>query len=154
MAEQITQTSLVLLHYSLALTDGTMIESSFDEDPIEINMYDSSLPEGMMLALIGLKEGDQQTLTLTAEQCFGFRDEANIHDMPLSNFTDELKPEIGLTFNFGTPEGEDLPGTIRAIKSDAVEVDFNHPLAELSLVFSVKILEINNAHAFLPIENE
>ena len=154
MAEQITQTSLVLLHYSLALTDGTMIESSFDEDPIEINMYDSSLPEGMMLALIGLKEGDQQTLTLTAEQCFGFRDEANIHDMPLSYFTDELKPEIGLTFNFGTPEGEDLPGTIRAIKSDAVEVDFNHPLAELSLVFSVKILEINNAHAFLPIENE
>ena len=154
MAERITQTSLVLFHYSLSLTDGTIVESSFEEDPIEINMYDSSLPEGMMLALIGLKEGDQQTLTLTAEQCFGFRDEANIHDMPLSNFTDELKPEIGLTFNFGTPEGEDLPGTIRAIKSDAVEVDFNHPLAELSLVFSVKILEINNAHAFLPIENE
>ena len=152
MAEQITQTSLVLLHYSLSLTDGRIIESSFDDEPLEINMYDSSLPDGMMLALIGLKAGDNQTLTLTPEQCFGFRDEDNIHDMPLSDFTDDLKPEIGLTFNFGTPDGEDLPGTILAIKNDAVEVDFNHPLAGLSLVFSVKILEVNNAHAFLPAE--
>lgn len=150
MAEKITQTSLVLLHYSLALTDGTIIETSFDDEPLNINMYDSVLPEGMMLALIGLKAGDKQTLTLTPEQCFGFRDEDNIHDMPLSDFTSELKPEIGLTFNFGTPDGEDLPGTILAIKSDTVEVDFNHPLAGLSLVFSVNILEVNNAHALLP----
>ena len=152
MAEQINQTSLVLLHYKLALTDGQVIESSFGEEPLEINMQDASLPDGMMLALIGLKVGDEQTLTLTPEQCFGFRDDDNIHDMPLSDFNDELKPEVGLTFNFGTPDGEDLPGTIRAIKIDSVEVDFNHPLADLSLVFSVEILEVNNAHAFLPVE--
>ena len=69
--------------------------------------------------------------------------------MPLSDFGDELKPEIGLTYNFGTPDDEELPGTVRAIKNDKVEVDFNHPLAGLSLVFSVKILEVNNAHALL-----
>jgi len=149
MAEQITQTSLVLLHYSLSLTDGTIIENSFDEEPLEINMLDSSLPEAMQLALIGLKENDEQTLTLTPEQCFGLRDEENIHDMPLSDFTDELAPEVGLTFNFGTPDGDDLIGTIRSIKKDSVEVDFNHPLAGLPLVFAVKILEINNAHAYI-----
>lgn len=152
MAEQINQTSLVLLHYSLALTEGKIIESSFDDEALEINMYDSSLPEGMMLALIGLKANDEQTLTLTAEQCFGFRDEENIHDMPTSDFSADLKPEIGLTFNFGTPDDADLIGTIRTIKKDSVEVDFNHPLAGLPLVFSVKILEVNNAHAFLPTE--
>ena len=152
MTEQINQTSLVLLHYSLALTEGKIIESSFDDEPLEINMYDSSLPEGMMLALIGLKADDEQTLTLTPGQCFGFRDEENIHDMPLSDFSAELKPEIGLTFNFGTPDGEDLIGTIRSIKKDSVEVDFNHPLAGLPLVYTVKILEVNNAHAFIPAE--
>ncbi len=152
MADLINQTSLVLLHYSLALTDGKVIESSFEDEPLEINMHDASLPDGMMLALIGLKTGDKQTLTLTPEQCFGFRDEENIHDMPLSNFSDELKPEIGLTFNFGTPDNEDLHGTIRAIKGDSVAVDFNHPLAGLSLIFTVEILDVNNAHAFLPSE--
>jgi len=152
LAERINQTSLVLLHYNLSLTDGTIVESSFDDEPLEINMLDSSLPEGMQLALIGLKEGDEQTLTLTPEQCFGLRDEDNIHEMPLSDFGNELTPEVGLTFNFGTPDGADLPGTITAVKKDSVEVDFNHPLAGLSLVFTVKILEINNAHAFVPEE--
>jgi len=152
MAEKINQTSLVLLHYSLTLTDGTIIENSFDVEPLEINMFDSSLPEGMMLALIGLRADEEQTLTLTPEQCFGFRDEDNIHDMPLSDFSDELKPEVGLIFNFGTPGGEDLLGTIRAIKKYQVQVDFNHPLAGLELVFSVKILDVNNTHAFLPHE--
>ncbi len=152
MTDKINQTSLVLLHYSLALIEGKIIESSFDDEPLEINMFDSSLPEGMMLALIGLKADDEQALTLTPEQCFGFRDEENIHDMPTSDFSAELKPEIGLTFNFGTPDGEDLIGTIRSIKKDSVKVDFNHPLAGLPLVFTVKILEVNNAHAFLPTE--
>ena len=150
MSEQINQTSLVLLHYSLSLTDNTVIESSFDDEPLEINMLDSSLPEGMMLALIGLKADDEQTLTLTPEQCFGIRDEDNIHDMPLSDFGNDLKPEVGLTFNFGTADDEDLPGTILSIKNDSVEVDFNHPLASLALIFAVKILEVNNAHAFIP----
>lgn len=149
MAEQINLTSLVLLHYSLSTTDNTVIESSFDDEPLEINMLDSSLPEGMQLALIGLKENDEQTLTLTPEQCFGVRDEDNIHDMPLSDFSDDLAPEIGLTFDFGTPDGEDLPGTVRSIKKDSVEVDFNHPLAGLELIFTVKILDVNNAHAFV-----
>lgn len=147
MTEQINQTSLVLLHYKLTLTDDTVIESSFEDEPLEINMFDSSLPEGMYLALIGLKVGNEQTLTLTPEQCFGLRDDNNIHDMPLSDFSDDLAPEVGLTLNFGTPEGEELPGTIRDIKDTSVEVDFNHPLAGLPLVFSVKILDINNSHA-------
>ncbi|MCW8830905.1 MAG: FKBP-type peptidyl-prolyl cis-trans isomerase [Gammaproteobacteria bacterium] len=150
MPEQINQTSLVLLHYSITSTDGSIIETCFDDEPIELNMSDPSLPEGMMLALIGLKPGDEQTLTLTAEQCFGFRDEENIHDMPLTGFTGDLKPETGLTFNFGTPDGEDLLGTIRSIKPDSVEVDFNHPLAGLPLIFSVKIVDVNNSHAYLP----
>jgi len=152
MSDKIGQTSLVLMHYSLALTDGTIVESSFDNEPLEINMFDSSLPEGMMLALIGLKTGDKQTLTLTPEQCFSFRDEENIHGIPLSDFSEDLTPEIGLIFNFGTPDNDDLLGTIRAIKDDTVEVDFNHPLAGLSLVFSVQILDVNNTHAFLSTE--
>ena len=148
MAEKINQTSQVLLHYSLTLTDGTLIESSFDDEPLEINMLDSELPEGMQLALIGLKTSDEQSLTLTPEQCFGIRDEDNIHTMPLSNFSDDLTPDAGMTFNFGTPDGGDLPGTIRAVTKNDVKVDFNHPLAGLPLVFKVKILEINNTHDY------
>lgn len=142
MNEDIKSNSVVVLHYSMALTDGTLVESSFDDEPAEIEMGKMDLPEGMELALYGLSTGDEQTLTLTAEQCFGERDEDNVHTMPSNEFPDELEPEVGLTYAFGTEDGEDVTGTVRSIEGDKVKIDFNHPLAGLEIVFRVKILDV------------
>jgi FKBP-type peptidyl-prolyl cis-trans isomerase SlpA len=101
----------------------------------------------MELALFGLKEGDKQTLTLTAEQGFGVRDEDNIHYMPLSDFPENLLPEVGLSYSFESPEDGEIPGTVLSIKDDMAEIDFNHPLAGQEIVFTVDILGVNNAQA-------
>ena len=149
MNEKIDMHSLLLMHYSIALTNGTEIESSFDDDPVEVSMGSGVLTEGMELALYGLETGARQTLTLTPEQGFGLRDESNIHMMPVSDFPDDLKPESGLVFEFETTEGEDILGTVLAVKEGMAEVDFNHPLAGQPLVFTVEILDINNAQSRL-----
>ena len=135
------------MHYSIALTNGSVIESSFEDEPVQITMGHADITDGMELAIFGLKEGDNQTLTLTAEQGFGLRDEDNIHDMPLSDFPEDLPPEIGLSYSFESPEGDDIPGTVISLKSDAAEIDFNHPLAGQGIVFTVDILGVNNAHS-------
>ena len=147
MKEKIDMNSLLLMHYRIALTNGTEIESSFDDEPVEVCMGSGVLTEGMELALYGLETGDRQTLTLTPEQGFGLRDEDNIHMMPLSDFPDDLKPESGLVFEFETPNGQDILGTVLAVKDGMAEVDFNHPLAGQLLVFTVEVLDINNARA-------
>jgi len=147
MADEINMHSLVLMHYSIALTNGSLIESSFNEEPVEINMGNGDVTEGMELALFGLKEGDKQTLTLTEEQGFGSRDEDNIHDMPLSDFPEDLRPEVGLSYSFESPEDGDIPGTVLSIKNDTAEIDFNHPLAGQQIIFTVDILGVNNAQA-------
>jgi len=150
MTDEINMHSLVLMHYSISLTDGQLIESSFDDEPVEVTMGHGDLTEGMELAIYGLKEGDSQTLTLTAEQGFGLRVEDNVSEIPVSDFPDDLPPEPGLAFSFETPAGEDIPGTVLRVTGEKVEVDFNHPLAGLELVFKVEILGVNNAHAELP----
>ena len=147
MSDEINMHSLVLMHYSIALTNGIEIESSFNDEPVEINMGNGDVTEGMELALFGLKEGDKQTLTLTAEQGFGVRDEDNIHDMPLSDFPEDMPPEVGLSYSFESPEDGEIPGTVLSIKDDMAEIDFNHPLAGQEIVFTVDILGINNAQA-------
>jgi FKBP-type peptidyl-prolyl cis-trans isomerase SlpA len=147
MNEKIDMHSLLLMHYSIALTNGTEIESSFDNEPVEVGMGSGVLTEGMELALYGLETGERQTLTLTPEQGFGLRDEKNIHMMPLSDFPPDLKPESGLVFEFETPDGEEILGTVLTVRKDAAEVDFNHPLAGQPLVFTVEILDINNAQS-------
>lgn len=147
MTDQINMHSLVLINYSIALTNGTVIESNLDDDALQITMGNDDITEGMELAIFGLQEGDKQTLTLTPEQGFGVRDEDNIHDMPLTDFPVDLPPEIGLSYSFESPQGDEIPGTVTKLKSDSVEVDFNHPLAGQEIVFSVEILGVNNAHA-------
>ncbi|MCW8852715.1 MAG: FKBP-type peptidyl-prolyl cis-trans isomerase [Gammaproteobacteria bacterium] len=147
MTDEINMNSLILMHYSIALTNGIEIESSFNDEPVEINMGSGDVTEGMELALFGLKEGDKQTLTLTAEQGFGLRDEDNIHEMPLSDFPEDLLPEVGLSYSFESPEDGEIPGTVLSIKDDMVEIDFNHPLAGQEIVFTVDILGVNNAQA-------
>ena len=146
MNDEINMSSLVLMHYSIALTNGEVIESSFDDEPVEITMGHGDVSEGMELALFGLKQGDTQTLTLTAEQGFGIRDDNNINMMPLSDFPGELKPEVGNSYSFETPNGEEIPGTIIKIEGDQAEVDFNHPLSGQEIIFTVNILGVNNTH--------
>lgn len=149
MKEKVDMHSLLLMHYRIGLTNGTEIESSFEDEPVEISMGSGILTEGMELALYGLEAGAKQTLTLTPEQGFGLRDEDNIHWMPLAEFPDDLRPESGLVFEFETQGGDDILGTILSVKNDQAEVDFNHPLAGQSLVFSVEIIDINNTRASL-----
>lgn len=147
MADEINMHSLVLMHYSIALTNGSIIESSFDDEPVEISMGSGDVTNGMELAIFGLKEGDSQTLTLTPEQGFGLRDEDNIHDMPLTDFPQDLMPEPGLSYSFESPDGDEIPGTVVSLKDSMAEIDFNHPLAGHEIVFTVNIIGVNNAHA-------
>ncbi|HEB82115.1 MAG TPA: peptidylprolyl isomerase [Gammaproteobacteria bacterium] len=145
--EEINLQSLILMHYSIALGNGTIIESSFEEDPVEILMGNGDVTEGMELALFGLKEGDNQTLTLTPEQGFGIRDDANISEMPLTDFPEDMPPQAGTSYSFESPDGQEIPGTVVEIKKDVAVIDFNHPLAGQEIIFTVQILGVNNAHA-------
>jgi FKBP-type peptidyl-prolyl cis-trans isomerase SlpA len=147
MTDEINMHSLVLMHYSIELTNGSTIESSFEEEPVEITMGSGDITDGMELAIFGLKEGDTQTLTLTPEQGFGIRDEDNIHDIPLTDFPEDLPPETGMSYSFESPENDEIPGTVISLKSDSAEIDFNHPLAGQEIVFKVEIIGVNNAHA-------
>ena len=147
MPDAINMNSLVLMHYTIALTNGSIIESSFDDEPIEISMGKGDITRGMELAIFGLKEGESQTLTLTADQGFGVRDEDNIHEIPVADFPEELTPSVGLTYSFETEEGDENHGTVTGIKNDTATVDFNHPLANQEIIFTVEILGVNNAQA-------
>ena len=49
--------------------------------------------------------------------------------------------EPGLMVSFAAQDGE-LPGVVRQVFADTVEVDFNHPLAGRRIVFDVSVLKV------------
>lgn len=144
MPSLIAQDSHVTLHYSISLEDGTELESSFGDEPLEFIMGENMLTEGMEMSLVNLKQGDKQSITLTPDQTYGHRDPENIHDLNASDFPSDMKPDKGQVIAFDTPAGDDINGIVLEVKKDKVSVDFNHPLAGNNLVFAVEILKVTN----------
>jgi FKBP-type peptidyl-prolyl cis-trans isomerase SlpA len=138
----ISPESTVTLHLSLTLEDGTVAESTFDDAPLTFTLGDGTLVEGLELGLYGLRAGDTQRLSLFPEQAYGLRDPEKIHLLPRTDFPADMALEPGCVIGFDTPAGEELAGMVVAAEGDAVEVDFNHPLAGHVVIFDVEIVEV------------
>ena len=145
MPAEIVPGSAVTLHLSICLEDGTEAISTFDEEPVELQMGDGTLQPGLELAIYGLKAGDTQTLNLLPEQAYGLRDPSLIQYMPLSDFDAGFTPEKGQIIAFALPSGDEAPGSVLGIEGGQVEVDFNHPLAGHEITFRVEILAVSTA---------
>lgn len=142
MKYPISPESTVTLHLSLTLEDGTVAESTFDDEPLTFILGDGTLVEGLELGLYGLRPGDTQRLSLFPEQAFGLRDPEKVHRLPRADFPAEMALEPGCIIGFDTPEGEELPGMIVSTDDTSVEVDFNHPLAGRVVIFDVEIIDV------------
>ena len=141
---EINPTSLVTLHYRLGLTDDTILEDTFDEEPMTVKLGDSEMARGLELSLLGLKPDDVQTVDIGPELAFGYPDETLFRSLPRSDFDPDVELEPGLIIEFSTDDGNTLPGTILEFNDIEVKIDLNHPLAGQTVRYSVKIIEVVN----------
>jgi FKBP-type peptidyl-prolyl cis-trans isomerase SlpA len=139
---QITIGSKVTLHFALRLADGTVADSSFDNEPVSFVVGDGALDKGLELALIGLGAGDRQTLTLMPGQAFGEREDAALQWVARDQFPPDMALQEGQIIGFTGRAGEDVAGAVIEIQQQRVRMDFNHPLAGREIEFEVEILSV------------
>ena len=144
---QIEPGSLVSLHFSLALTDGHVIDSNFAAPAAKFRLGDGNMLPGFEAVLIGLKPGQELKTILEPEQAFGVVNPRNQHRFPVAKFKnlleDELiSTEVGAVVSFKDAAGFSLPGVIAEISDQTIAVDFNHPLAGKRIVFKANIVAV------------
>ena len=143
----IERNSRVTLFYRIGLTDDKVLEDNFDDEPMTVALGCGELAEGLELALIGLKEGDEQTIDIGPDLAFGYIDDTLFRSMARAEFDPDIELEAGLIIEFATEDGETLPGTILDFNEDEVRVDLNHPLAGQTVRYSVRIVTVDNNSA-------
>ena len=141
---QIERNSLVTLPYRLGLPNGDVLEENFDDEPMTVRLGQGEMAEGLELALIGLSEGQEDTVDIGPELAFGHVDETLFRSIPRIEFDPEIELEAGLIIEFATDNGDTLPGTILDFDQDEVRVDLNHPLAGRTVRYSVLIVSVDN----------
>lgn len=131
----------VRLHFALYLESGEEVDTTRRGDPAMLTMGDGNLLPGFEAVLVGMRAGDDAQIVLEAEQAFGPHRAENVQLLRRDRFGADIVPETGLMVSFTAPGGE-LPGVVREVMEDHVEVDFNHPLAGRRIVFDVSIIDV------------
>lgn len=132
----------VTLHFSLALADGTLVDSTFDKQPATFEVGDGSLLPHFEQALFGMSAGDEKSVEMPPEKAFGQHNESNIQHLKRTDFSPDMALEPGLVVSFADANKAELPGVVTAIDEDRVTVDFNHPLAGHRLTFRAAIINV------------
>jgi FKBP-type peptidyl-prolyl cis-trans isomerase SlpA len=133
----------VTLHFAVLLESGEEVDTTRRARPASFDMGDGSVLPGFERALHGMRAGDDAQILLEPANAFGEHNPANVHVLDLSKFAD-IELEAGVMVSFAAPDGE-LPGIVKRVFTDTVEVDFNHPLAGRRVIFDVSVLKVEDA---------
>ena len=131
----------VTLTFTLKLETGELVDSTGDK-PAEFAVGDGNLLPGFESVMFGLIMGDKSEFLVPAENAFGPLNPDNTQMMKRTDFGAEIELSEGLMVSFADQQQAELPGVVKRILGDIIEVDFNHPLAGRNIIFEVQIAEV------------
>jgi peptidylprolyl isomerase len=148
----VEKNSLIKIDYIGMLEDGSVFDTTIEEEAKKAEIYDRNteykpqlvlvgkkqMIEGLEEAVLGMKENEEKEVFVPYEKGFGRKDASLFRIIPLSRFKEEnINPVPGMVVNI---DGND--GIIQSISGGRVIVDFNHPLAGKNLKYKIRIVKI------------
>ena len=131
------------LRYALRPRGGDDVVSNFeDPEPETVTLGDGTLAPALEQWLIDLAPGERHVFLLDPCQAFGDSQPELIQTLPKADLPADVEFAVDQLVEFAMPSGQTLAGHILEIGDEAVKVDFNHPLADLSIEFEVEIVRI------------
>lgn len=140
----------ISVDYVGELEDGTVFDTSVKEVAVEAGIYIEerdyepltfTVGVGQMIkgfdeGVVGMKVGEEKTLTIPPEEAYGEYSEELARKLPVEavNFA----PEVGM--QLATDTG--LRGTITEVDEEGFVIDFNHALAGKTLTFKVTLVSV------------
>lgn len=144
---RVANNMVVTIDYTLTDNDGTVLDSSNGGEPLAYLHGQGNIIVGLEEALEGLSAGDAVNVTVLPEKAYGERREDLIEVVPRERFVTDEEIEAGMTFH--NHESGDGGRVVRVVEvsPEQVTIDGNHPLAGVTLHFSVRIQDVREASA-------
>jgi FKBP-type peptidyl-prolyl cis-trans isomerase SlpA len=142
--------SFLTLHYRLSGPAGDII-NTFAGKPATLSLGTGELSPAVEQRLLGLQEGTRATFDLPPGEAFGERKADMVQWVArklLVQLGDPLETyRVGDVVQFPTPDGQGsyagaVVQTRGEVGGDAVQFDFNHPLAGQPVTFEVHVIGV------------
>ena len=135
--------SCAYVHYK----GGVRGEEPFDDrstgEPVKIILGAGSVIPGIEDALSEMEPGEERIVVVPPDQAYGRRDPDGVQVYPRTMFAFGSGLGVGDVFQWTNPaSGMPIPVRVIDATEDAVTVDFNHPLAEQTLEYWLRVERI------------
>jgi FKBP-type peptidyl-prolyl cis-trans isomerase SlyD len=140
----IAKDRVVSISYTLRDDKDGFIDATGEGDCLDYLHGHESIVPGLERALEGKKAGDRLTVSLSAVEAYGERDEKLVSQIALDRFEGVDSVETGMQFEAWTPGGCRIV-TVTGVEGSSVTIDANHPLAGRNLCFDVTVAAVREA---------
>ena len=131
--------SIVKVHYTGTLDDGSTFDSSVGKEPLSFTLGQGQVIKGFEDAVIGMSVGEEKDITLSSEQAYGARREELVQKVP-KEALGELEAKVGMLLALQVPGTEQtIPGLVTEVGEDDFTIDINPPLAGKTLHFHLTL---------------
>lgn len=142
--QQVKHGDTVKVHYHGRLTDGTVFDSSEGRQPLEFEVGSGRVIKGFDEGVKGMSVGEKKTVSIPADDAYGEHQKEMIISFERKNFPQDITPEVGMTLNMHSEDGNAIPVVITEITPDTIMLDANHPLAGEDLIFDIELVDIKS----------
>ena len=137
---------LVTLDYTLKTPDGKLLETSKGSQPLKYIHGKKMMIPGLERELTGMKIGAEKHITIKPEDGYGKLNPNAVQEVPKEKVPPNAL-KVGAVLVGTDKNGSPMPMTVKEIKEKTVVMDLNHPLAGKTLVFDVKVIDVEPAPA-------
>jgi FKBP-type peptidyl-prolyl cis-trans isomerase 2 len=132
----------VKIHFTGKMQDDTVVETSKDRGPLEFKIGEGNVISGLEQGIIGMQVGDKKTLTISPQEAFGLPRQELMVDLNKDDIPEGIKLAVGIHLDIQASDGQTFKVKVVDVKEDNVTLDANHPLAGVTLIFDVELIEI------------
>jgi len=136
---------VISIEYTLYDADTKeQLDTNVGQPALEFISGQGQIIPGLEKELLNLKVGDNSEVTVKPEDAYGEYHEEAVQSTPKEQFSD-IELTEGMTL-YGTGEnGETIQVIVKEIGENDVIIDYNHPMAGITLVFMVTLLSSRDA---------
>lgn len=140
----ITKNKVVSIHYTLTNSNGEVMESSRDREPMNYLHGSRNIIVGLEKALEGKAAGDILQVTVEPAEAYGERKPVNLQRVSAKHFGNSKSLKPGQVVGLKTRQGP-VQVTVVKVGRFNIDVDANHPLAGQALTFDVEVMAVRDA---------
>jgi peptidylprolyl isomerase len=137
--------SVVRVHYTGRLDDGTVFDSSRGREPLEFTLGGGQVISGFESAVEGMEVGETRSARVPVEQAYGPRRDDLLLEIDRQQVPEGIEVEVGSQLQLQQEDGRSLPVTVAEVGGQSITLDANHPLAGQDLNFELELVEVEPA---------